>query len=127
MGKRFSPYYAGILIWLVLVVASLSVLLWQIDAPWFLLLLAATNIGTFFLYGFDKFSAAQKITRIPEYVLYFTAFAGGAAGALAAMQLFRHKTSKVSFQFVLALIILLEVAIAVAILRPSLFEQVFQL
>jgi uncharacterized membrane protein YsdA (DUF1294 family) len=49
--------------------------------------------------------------RVPERLLYLASFLGGSIGALAAMKLLRHKTSKVSFQIVLALLILLQILI----------------
>lgn len=121
--RRRSPYYSGLILWLALTAAGFAVLIWQVPAPWFVLLLGALNFATFIVYGLDKLFAAQHATRIPEYVLYFTAFAGGAAGALAAMQLFRHKTAKTSFQFTLAFIVLLEILFFLAILRPATFNE----
>lgn len=121
--KRFSPYTAGIIVWILLVVGSFGVLAWQIAAPWLALLLVALNLATFFIYGLDKLLATQRANRVPEYVLYFTAFAGGAIGALLAMKLFRHKTSKVSFQFTLAFVVLLELIIFLLILRPELLTD----
>lgn len=120
-----SPYKQGLVIWLALVGASFGVLLWQISAPWLLLLLGALNFAAFCLYGLDKFLAVRQAPRIPEYVLYLAAFTGGAVGALAAMQIFRHKTSKLSFKFALAMIILLEVIIFILIVEPTLVTETF--
>jgi uncharacterized membrane protein YsdA (DUF1294 family) len=82
-------------------------------APWLRLValaLAALNVITFLVYGFDKWMAGGRARRVPEAVLWALALVGGSAGALLGMQFFRHKTRKVSFQFVLALILLLQAA-----------------
>ncbi len=69
--------------------------------------LAVLNLLAFFLYGYDKWMAASQSRRVAESALLGVALMGGSAGALTAMQLFRHKTRKVSFQLPLALILLL--------------------
>ena len=53
---------------------------------------AAVSLVLFCLYGIDKFRAKRGARRIPERVLLVLGFLGGAAGALCAMNLFRHKT-----------------------------------
>ena len=50
------------------------------------------NIAAYTAYGRDKRLAREGKWRISEKVLLSLSFFGGAAGALAAMQLFRHKT-----------------------------------
>ena len=50
------------------------------------------NIAAYVTYGRDKHLAKAGKWRIPEKVLLSLSFFGGAAGALTAMQLFRHKT-----------------------------------
>lgn len=52
---------------------------------------------TFILWGIDKYRAAAGQWRIPEKVLLTLTVTGGAFGALAGMQLFRHKTRKPVF------------------------------
>jgi len=86
--------------------------------PLLLHVIIALNASTFIVYGYDKACAIIKARRVPERVLQFFAFAGGPIGAIAAMQIFRHKTRKVGFQFVLAVLILLELAIVYAVLTP---------
>ncbi len=46
----------------------------------------------FVFYGVDKARAKRRAHRIPEGALLSLGFFGGAAGALLAMQVFRHKT-----------------------------------
>ena len=50
------------------------------------------NLIAYVAYGRDKRLAKEKKWRISEKTLLSLSFFGGAAGALAAMQLFRHKT-----------------------------------
>lgn len=109
--KPLSIYQRAIILWLFLIVLFFVVYMWKFQLPFVLLAIASLNSATFMLYGVDKMLAIQKERRIPEYVLYLAAFAGGAGGALLSMYLFRHKTSKVSFQFWLALVILAEILI----------------
>lgn len=55
------------------------------------------NLVTFFLYGLDKRKAKQRQWRISERVLLWLGALGGVAGALAGMQVFRHKTKHIRF------------------------------
>lgn len=57
---------------------------------WFYLF--GINFLAFLLYGIDKYRAIKNKWRIPESTLLGVAAVGGAVGAWAAMQLFRHKT-----------------------------------
>lgn len=50
------------------------------------------------LYGIDKYRAVHNRRRIPEKILLLSALLGGAAGALAGMLVFRHKTRKWKFR-----------------------------
>ncbi|MBR2283407.1 MAG: DUF1294 domain-containing protein [Ruminococcus sp.] len=50
------------------------------------------SIAAFAVYGSDKSKAKRKKWREKESTLLSLGFFGGAAGALAAMKLFRHKT-----------------------------------
>jgi uncharacterized membrane protein YsdA (DUF1294 family) len=66
------------------------------------------NIASFGLFGYDKHCAQkvctnfliqqQKLWRVPEATLCLSAAMGGWAGGLIAMQKFKHKTKKKSFQ-----------------------------
>jgi uncharacterized membrane protein YsdA (DUF1294 family)/cold shock CspA family protein len=57
------------------------------------------NVMTWFLYMFDK-EAARKTgqRRRPEKTLHLLSLVGGWPGALLAQRMFRHKSSKQSFQ-----------------------------
>lgn len=53
---------------------------------------ALMSLIAFLCYGHDKKLAKQKKWRTPEKTLLLLGFLGGSIGALAGMQVFRHKT-----------------------------------
>lgn len=65
------------------------------------------NVLAFFLMGIDKRKAELGRWRIPERTLFLSAILGGGVGAIAGMQLFRHKTKHRSFTVGMPLILLL--------------------
>ena len=71
---------------------------WQLYLIW----LAVASVITFFLYGFDKARSKNGGWRVPEVVLHGFALAGGFLGGWAGRSMFRHKTKKGLFVFVLA-------------------------
>jgi uncharacterized membrane protein YsdA (DUF1294 family) len=70
--------------------------------------LAAINLWTLLRFREDKRRARQGRRRIPEARLLMLATIGGAAGALLARRLFRHKTRKQPFSACLNLIAALQ-------------------
>ncbi len=66
----------------------------------YLVVLLAGSLNSFILYAIDKHKAKRGAWRIPERMLLSAGFIGGAVGALAAMQLFRHKTKHYYFYLV---------------------------
>ena len=54
--------------------------------------LAAMNAAAFVMMGADKHRARKGRWRISEKALFAAALAGGSAGAILGMQIFRHKT-----------------------------------
>lgn len=62
-------------------------------------LLAAVNLITFTAFLWDKRAARRAASRLPELALLTMAAAMGALGALLAMHLARHKTTKVAFRW----------------------------
>lgn len=67
---------------------------------------AIINLVAFFIYGLDKAKASRiGARRVSEKMLLVVALIGGSLGALLGMKLFRHKTKKISFQAVFAVIL----------------------
>ena len=64
-------------------------------------ILLAINITAFVLFGVDKERALRERQRLPEAHLLWLALFGGAAGAIAGQQFFRHKTRKQPFRTLL--------------------------
>lgn len=58
----------------------------------YLAVLAVVSVINFLVYVEDKRRARQGLFRIPEAVLLFLSFFGGATGGLMAMYTVRHKT-----------------------------------
>ena len=83
----------------------------------YLLALAAVSLVAFVTYFVDKEKAKRKAWRVPEKVLLGLGFFGGAVGALAAMQLFRHKTKHYYFYVVNVLGLIWQIAVAVLLLK----------
>jgi uncharacterized membrane protein YsdA (DUF1294 family) len=59
----------------------------------------------FAAYWSDKLRAEAGEWRVPESTLHFFSLIGGWPGSFLAQRMFRHKTSKVSFQVVFWLIV----------------------
>lgn len=85
----------------------------SIEITWFTILAAygiLINLYAFFIFGFDKARSTQSNTRrIRERTLWISMVLGGSLGALLGMHLFRHKTKKLSFQAVAAVILMAQV------------------
>lgn len=62
---------------------------------------------TYWAYAVDKRRAKENSRRIPEANLHLLELLGGWPGAFIAQRRLRHKCSKVSYQFVFWLIVLL--------------------
>ncbi len=64
-----------------------------------MLLIAALNVFAFMVFAWDKLQARRGKRRVSEWRLLLVTMAGGELGAVTAMALIRHKTSKRSFQW----------------------------
>jgi uncharacterized membrane protein YsdA (DUF1294 family) len=64
----------------------------------------AINTSAFLSMGLDKNLSRSPTIRSPEALLFLVALVGGSPGILLGCHLFKHKTKKASFQFVLLLI-----------------------
>ncbi|MGN0405960.1 MAG: DUF1294 domain-containing protein [Bariatricus sp.] len=83
----------------------------------FVLYLIGINILTFCVYGIDKRRAIRKQWRISEKMLFFLALIGGSIGALAGMQMFRHKTKHVKFKLGIPAILIVQAGILYWIMK----------
>lgn len=79
--------------------------------------LIVINLVAFALMGIDKHRAKVRGTRrIPERTLFLSALLGGSIGAIAGMQLFRHKTKHRYFVWGMPLILLVQLAVTIWLL-----------
>lgn len=69
------------------------------------------NISALFFMGLDKALARSSALRLPEAVINVIAVLGGSAGVLLGIQVFRHKTRKAAFQFVLFVVFIAQFAL----------------
>ena len=74
-------------------------------------IIAIASLLAFLAFAVDKLLAKMNAWRIPEAVLLWLAFLGGAAGALAAMNLFHHKTEKKRFTKTIPFMLILHIAL----------------
>ncbi len=75
---------------------------------------AAMSVVSFFLFGLDKRRAVRGAFRIRERTLLLSALFGG-PGALLGMRMFRHKTRKPLFQFLVPAFLILDVVLIAAV------------
>ena len=85
--------------------------------------LITTNFITFVLVLLDKIAASSRMRRIPEKALFTATFFGGSIGMLVGMFTIRHKSRKVSFQFVVGVLVLLQAVILLWYFDPSVFSS----
>ena len=81
-----------------------------------LVYLLLINALAFLLMLMDKQNAKKHRRRIPEATLLMVAFLGGSVGAIAGMDICRHKTKKPKFSVGLPVCLALHVVLAVLIL-----------
>jgi uncharacterized membrane protein YsdA (DUF1294 family) len=75
------------------------------------------NILSFIIWGIDKRRARFHYYRIPEKVLFLSAFIGGAGGAFLGMIVLRHKTKHFIFWATVPLLLLIQLSVIVFILK----------
>ena len=63
------------------------------------------SLITFILYGYDKAQACSFGWRVRERTLHALEFLGGWPGALIGQHFFQHKTTKLSYQIMFWLIV----------------------
>ena len=81
-----------------------------------LLWLGAVNLLALVLMAVDKSLAKKQARRIPERVLFLSAFLGGSVGAILGMWTFHHKTRHWYFVVGMPLILFVQLLTAIAIL-----------
>lgn len=64
---------------------------------WLLIGYGGLGLAAFVVFGLDKRAALKDKPRTAEIKLWLLALVGGFGGAMLAMALFRHKTSKRGF------------------------------
>ena len=74
-----------------------------------MIILLAWNLITFFMMGIDKLLAKKDKRRISEATLLGCAFFFGGFGVCAGMYVWRHKTRKKKFLFLVPLSIIINV------------------
>ncbi|PIR78093.1 MAG: DUF1294 domain-containing protein [Candidatus Magasanikbacteria bacterium CG10_big_fil_rev_8_21_14_0_10_36_16] len=70
------------------------------------------NLITLITFGIDKGKAINNNRRIRERTLWIMSLLGGSLGALLGMKMFRHKTKKLSFQAMMAVILVVQILLA---------------
>lgn len=81
----------------------------KVPAGW--ILLALYNAVIIAVYGWDKLRARRGGRRTPESTLLWLATCFGAAGALLAIRLFRHKSRKPRFAVGVPLMLMAQVGL----------------
>ena len=81
-------------------------------------LYVVASVIAFLAYGHDKSAAVRNAWRVQERTLHLFSLLGGWPGALAAQRLFRHKSSKASFQTTYWLTVVLNCAALGWLLSP---------
>ena len=81
-----------------------------------LLWLGAVNLLALVLMAVDKSLAKKQARRIPERVLFLSAFLGGSVGAILGMWTFHHKTRHWYFVVGMPLLLFVQLLTAIAIL-----------
>ena len=90
--------------------------------------LAAVNVITFALFGYDKYCATHDKWRVRESTLLLWAAVGGALGAGVAMNFFHHKTLHLKFKFGVPLLLFVQIfLIGVLLTNPgNILEKIFR-
>ena len=82
-----------------------------------LIYLLTVNAAAFLMMFLDKRFAVHGQWRIPEKTLFLLAVLGGSLGGCLAMRLFRHKTRHRSFTIGFPLLLVVQAAALVLLIR----------
>ncbi len=80
-----------------------------------LILFIAWNLGVLLLFGLDKRAAIRRLRRVPERRLIAMIVLFGAFGAFCGQRLFRHKTQKAPFHWLVPVMLLIQIAALAAL------------
>ena len=94
IGKSAFPIYFALTF---IVLMCLAVIIGTLS-PFILAIYATTSLLTFILYWVDKRAAENGGHRTPEKTLHLLSLGGGWPSGLFAQRIFRHKSTKKSFQ-----------------------------
>jgi uncharacterized membrane protein YsdA (DUF1294 family) len=118
MRRKSQEDIAHLTLWILFGAAAfISLGFVDLSLTWPWRAFVAVNVATLILYGYDKMLAVIGARRVSERALHAASFLFGSPGAVLGMNLFRHKTRKISFQFVLAVVILIQILILIALER----------
>jgi uncharacterized membrane protein YsdA (DUF1294 family) len=78
--------------------------------------LSAISIISVVLTIYDKWAAIQHKERVPERTLFSASALGGSFAMLLAMLAFRHKTKHAKFMVGIPVMIVIQIAAAIAVL-----------
>lgn len=81
------------------------------------LYLTLINITGFAVMGIDKRKAVKHRWRVRESTLFLIALIGGSVGSILGMRIFHHKTRHWYFVYGMPLILILQILLAVLILK----------
>lgn len=110
----------GLFLWLVMVMVGVIAGVFYTELRWEIILFLSTNNATLFAMMIDKIQASSGGRRLSERSLYLMTFLGGSLGMVISIWLFRHKSSKASFQFAIGLLLLLQLVILLWIFQENL-------
>ena len=120
LGKSVFPVYFALLF-----LALLGIAVFLKTLP---LLVLAIYLGasllTFILYWQDKRAAKDGAQRISEKTLQLLSIVGGWPGGLFAQRIFRHKSTKPSFQFTYWATVILNITVFFIIASPFAHRQI---
>lgn len=103
-------WFLGCLVFLVLSLMGMMAPGLAIELYWAVVCLL--SIATYAAFGWDKWKAKRESGRIPEKTLHVMAVVGGWPGAVWGQRMFRHKTVKQPFRWILNLMIGIHIAVA---------------
>ena len=114
IGKSAYP------VWFTLIFLTLTCLAVFLETlPLFVLVIySISSLLTFILYWSDKRAAENGTQRTPESTLQLLSLIGGWPGGLFAQRIFRHKSTKKSFQLVYWLTVFFNIAVLFVITSP---------